>query len=148
MDNMTTEQLLERLRALAEARGKATGSQWEYSAPGAQVFANGGETHVADIRGWGALQYQGEEEAVAQMDADGRFIALAANTISPALLEAVEGLVRENRKLREQLIGPQKQPASVRQIEAQAKSVANQLADAVQAQSRDLTSKPHGDKSQ
>jgi hypothetical protein len=48
----------------------------------------------------------------------------------------------------ETLIGPQKQPASVRQIEAQAKSAANQLADAVQAQSRDLTSKPHGDKSQ
>jgi hypothetical protein len=44
----------------------------------------------------------------------------------------------------ETLIGPQKQPASVRQIEAQAKSVAHQLADAVQAQSRDLTSKTPG----
>jgi hypothetical protein len=44
----------------------------------------------------------------------------------------------------ETLIGPQKQPASVRQIEAQVKSVANQLADVVQAQSRDLISKPPG----
>lgn len=51
---------------------------------------------------------------------------------------------REVERLRAELFGPQKQPASVRQIEAQAKSAANQLADAVQAQSRDLTSKLPG----
>jgi len=51
---------------------------------------------------------------------------------------------REVERLRAALIGPQKQPASVRQIEAQAKSAANQLAEAVQAQSRDLTSKTPG----
>jgi hypothetical protein len=75
-------------------------------------------------------------------------LAFATLVHDPAFADYVLGLERENRQLREQLIGPQKQPASVRQIEAQTKSAANQLAEAVQAQSRDLTSNLHGDESQ
>jgi hypothetical protein len=132
MDNMTTEQLVESLRALAEAR------------------AAGVVDETARIRFENACintNFPALLEAVQGLVRENA-VAASRYDFAHALLEAVEGLVRENRQLREQLIGPQKQPASVRQIEAQAKSVANQLAESVQAQSRDLTSTPHGDKSQ
>jgi len=135
MDNMTTEQLLERLRALTKAREKATKGEWNRCT----CSIEGPCPHLP-----GFHVMTDCDDAPAKPE-DTEFACLAANTISPALLEAVEGLVRENRQLREQLIGPQKQPASVRQIEAQVKSMAHQLADAVQ--SRDLTSNLHGNKS-
>jgi len=152
---MTTEQLVESLRALAEARGKATKGPWEAKQTGFDILAPSdrgpsfrtvvvkGEVTADDLENIHD-EIIADESCYLITKEDRAFIALAANTISPALLEAVEGLVRENRQLREQLIGPQKQPASVRQIEAQAKSVAFQLAEPVRAQSRDLTSKTPG----
>ena len=90
---MTTEQLVERLRALAEARGKATKGEWRV---GDWAGEPDGEPKVfcdeAEVCVVGSI--------LGTSPPDAAFIALAANTISPALLEAVEGLVREREAMK------------------------------------------------
>lgn len=74
---------------------KHTPGPWEYSAAGAQVFANNGQTHVADVRGYGALQYEGEDVAVARMDADGKLLAASPEMLS--LLQEMSDYLRPNK---------------------------------------------------
>lgn len=80
-------------------RGKIDGAPWQYQKAGQMVFGHspGGcnmtpsEYRVADIRGWGHLQYKGDvrgdEKAEAMQDANGEFIARAPQDVDELLAE-------------------------------------------------------------
>lgn len=90
---------------------KHTPGPWEYEDAGAQIFAEDGQRHIADVRGYGALSTaMGDAAACAQMDADGRLIAAAPDLLEACKksLSALEGVVRicelHDSKLPEPLI--------------------------------------------
>jgi len=87
---------IEKIRARREA---INGAPWRYEKRGQMVFgfSVGGcnkelsDYRVADIRGWGHLQYMGETrgdgKAQAMQDANGEFIAHAPQDIDVLLAE-------------------------------------------------------------
>lgn len=85
------------IRAIREVCGAAWFAPWRYDHMGAIVWGpagplKSGDLHLADLRGYGALErFAGPERAAQQMDATGKFIAAARSDV-PALLDEVDRL--------------------------------------------------------
>lgn len=86
------------LDEIKKRRAAIDGAPWEYETSGQQVFgvSAGGcnmevsPYRVADIRGWGHLQYHGREIGAAKQDANGIFIANAPADIDFLLAEIAQ----------------------------------------------------------
>jgi hypothetical protein len=96
---------LDELTAIARA---ATPGPYEFDggiiyAPGVRLDKpeGGGPFMLAQIRGWGHLQYLGEEAGAAMQDANGKHIA----TFSPALVLRLLDIVRKADEMREWVAG-------------------------------------------
>lgn len=92
-----TEITEERVRELKEA---ATDGPWEDDNHGMYIFerSDEGDKMVAEIRGWGHLQYLGQDLAMKRQDANAKFIAAL-----PDIAEAYLAKCSEVRELRDRV---------------------------------------------
>jgi hypothetical protein len=96
---------IEKLKAKAiEASRASDTGEWRYDKRGQMIWGHGiggcsmqpGNFLVADIRGWGHLQYH--ENGAALQDATGEFIAAANPSVVLDLIKEIETL-RDSRRL-------------------------------------------------
>ena len=111
LDRLSAPVLPGEIEAIRTRRAAIDGSPWKYEKIGQTVFGRsaGGcnmevsDYMVANIRGWGHLQYKGDErgdtKAQALQDANGQFISSAPDDMD-TLLRALEAKTRECEELR------------------------------------------------
>lgn len=104
------------IQDIRDRRMKIDGAPWSYFKPTQNIIGKSlggcnktmGEYRVADIRGWGHLQYMGIErgDRIAQdmQDANGEFIAHAPDDID-ALLAEIDSLEEQLADCRERCAG-------------------------------------------
>lgn len=85
-----------KIEEIAAREAKATKGPWRHDGHGTFIFGPDDNEMVAEVRGWGHLQYLGDDKAIEVQKAVGEFLAHARTDI-PYLLA-------QHRQLREALV--------------------------------------------